>query len=139
MTELFIDGKIAIPNQAANIKLTSENIYFTKTSSYTYDVELPLSIAENRAIFGPINRLDVAKESRRLSARLVVDNVTVLTGEAHITSVNQNAVKIQLLGEAASYNYGKKWLDTCLLQSPSPRDIPTRSATRSLMQFWTRS
>lgn len=116
MTELFIDGKIAIPNQAANIKLTSENIYFTKTSSYTYDVELPLSIAENRAIFGPINRLDVAKESRRLSARLVVDNVTVLTGEAHITSVNQNAVKIQLLGEAASYNYGNKMDDTYLDQ-----------------------
>lgn len=112
MIQIFLDGKIAIPRDNASIKLTTENPYFTKSASYTYDVELPLGVTENREIFGWLSRMDESKQARILEARLVVDNVTVLTGTAHITSVSDTSVKVQLLGEASSYNYGNKMDDT---------------------------
>lgn len=112
MIQLYLDGKLAIPKENQTIKFTTENSFFTKSASYTYDVELPLAQAENRRIFGFIHRMDQTKEPRVLTAVLIVDNVTVLSGTAHITSVTETAVKVQLLGEAASYNYGNKMDDT---------------------------
>lgn len=108
MTELFLDGMPAVISQSASFKLTVENFYFTKSSSYTFDVELPLGVPQNRRIFGNIDRIDVAKQPRSLSARLVVDNKTLLVGTAKLTSVTESAVKLQLLGDAAAYNYGNK-------------------------------
>lgn len=112
MIQLYLDGKLAIPKENQTIKFTTENSFFTKSASYTYDVELPLALTENRRIFGFIQRMDQSKEPRVLTAVLIVDNVTVLSGTAHITSVTETAVKVQLLGEAASYNYGNKMDDT---------------------------
>ena len=112
MIQLFLDGKIAITKDNATIKLTSENQFFTKSATYTYDVELPLDIAENLEIFGHIHRMDVSKVSRILTAELIVDNMTVLLGTAHITAVTETSVKVQLLGAAASYNYGNKMDNT---------------------------
>ena len=112
MIQLFLDGKIAITKDNSTIKLTSENQFFTKSATYTYDVELPLDIAENLEIFGHIHRMDVSKVSRILTAELIVDNVTVLLGTAHITAVSETSVKVQLLGAAASYNYGNKMDNT---------------------------
>lgn len=112
MIQLLLDGKLAIPSSNANIKLTTENAYFTKSASYTYDIELPLDIAENREIFGWCQRMDIEKEPRTLEACLIVDNVIVLTGTAHITSIDNKSVKVQLLGEASSYNYGNKMENT---------------------------
>lgn len=112
MIQIFLDNRPVIPTGNSSIKLTVENPYFTKSTSYTYDVELPLDIAENREVFGFINRIDVEKESVKYSARLVVDNVCVLAGTAHITSVSEKSVKVQLLGSAASYNYGNKMEET---------------------------
>lgn len=112
MIQLYLDGFPAVPKENQTIKLTTENSFFTKSASYTYDVELPLAVAENQRIFGFIHRMDQPKEERVLTAVLVVDNVTVLSGTAHITAVTDTSVKVQLLGEAASYNYGNKMDDT---------------------------
>lgn len=108
MIQLFLDGMPAIPAANANIKLTSENPLYSDTTSYTYDVELPLDLPENRGIFGPIQRLEYPKSEREFDARLLADNVLLLTGKAHITSVTDKAVKVQLLGGSAAYNYRNK-------------------------------
>ncbi len=108
MIELRLDGMRAVPKDNQTIKLTSENPLFTKSATYTYDVELPLGIAENQRIFGFINRIDVSKQQRKMGAVLIVDNIKVLTGTAHITSVSDSAVKVQLLGNASAYNYYAK-------------------------------
>ncbi len=108
MIELYLDGMRAIPNKDMSIKVTAENPYFTKSASYTYDVDLPLDVPENLRIFGHINRIDVTKESKRYAARLIVDNQPVIVGEAHITSISDKSVKVQLLGEGAAYNFGNK-------------------------------
>lgn len=112
MIQLYLDGQQAFLKDNQTIKMTTENPFFTKSAAYTYDVELPLNVAANRRIFGYLHRMDQAKEPRVLEAMLVVDNITVLTGTAHITSVSDTTVKVQLLGEAASYNYGNKMEDT---------------------------
>ena len=62
MIELFLDGKPAVLKDNVSIKLTRENVYFTKNGSYTYDVELPLQVKDNRDIFGSINRIDTITE-----------------------------------------------------------------------------
>ncbi len=112
MIEIYLDGKLAIPKENQTIKFTAENSFFTKSNSYTYDVELPLAVEANRRIFGNIHRMDITKEQRVMEAILNVDNVTILSGTAHITSVSETSVKVQLLGEAASYNYGNKQGET---------------------------
>jgi hypothetical protein len=111
MIELYLDDKVAIVNSNSTIKLTTENPYFSTSSSYTYEVELPLLIAQNREIFGMIHRKDITKKSRTLTARLVVDNEEVLTGSAVIKSISESSVKVQLLGAASAYNYNNKMSD----------------------------
>lgn len=112
MIQIFLDGLQAAVPDKTSIKFTTENPYFTKTSSYTYEIELPLPISANRMIFGWIDRLDVDISTRTMSARLVVDNRTILVGTAHVTSVSNTSVKVQLLGSEASYNYGNKMAET---------------------------
>ncbi|MBQ7691245.1 MAG: hypothetical protein IJT30_08685 [Muribaculaceae bacterium] len=108
MIELFLDNKPAVLRDNASIKLTRENAYFTKCGSYTYDVELPLQCVENRAIFGSINRKDVATIAQELHAVLRVDNVVLLDGKAVVNHVTDSAVKVQLLGGNSEMNFYAK-------------------------------
>lgn len=108
MIELFLDDKPAVLRDNVNIKLTRENVYFTKSGSYTYDVELPLQCAENRAIFGSINRIDTLTEYHVFHAVLRVDNVVLLDGKAVINQVTEAAVKVQLLGGNSEMNFYTK-------------------------------
>ncbi len=110
MTIIYLDGQPVLVS-TKSLKLTAENPFFTKASSYTYDVELPLA-GDNRKIFGRIQRLDVAKNARTFDAKLVIDAETYLAGKAHITSITDSVVKIQLLGDNAAYNYGNKMDET---------------------------
>lgn len=108
MIELFLDGKPAVVKDSVSIKLTRENVYFTKSGSYTYDVELPLQCTENRAIFGSINRKDVSTQFQELHAVLRVDNKVLLEGRAIINNVSDTSVKVQLLGGNADMNFTRK-------------------------------
>lgn len=108
MIELFLDNKPAVLRENVSIKLTRENVYFTKTGSYTYDVELPLQVKENRDIFGNINRIDTVTEYHVFHAVLRVDNEVLLDGKAVINQVTDSAVKIQLLGGNSEMNFYTK-------------------------------
>ena len=108
MIELLLDNKPAVLRENVSIKLTRENVYFNKTCSYTYDIELPMQCAENRAIFGSINRVDTVTEYRELHAVLRVDNKVLLDGKAVINQVTENAVKVQLLGGNSEMNFYTK-------------------------------
>ena len=60
MTELYIDGQLTALPEGFNITFTSENPYFTRSSNYSLDIELPMPA--NHAIFKHVNRLDVTKK-----------------------------------------------------------------------------
>ena len=108
MVELFLDNKEAVLRDNISIKLTRENVYFTKNGSYTYDVELPLQCVENRAIFGNINRKDVEARHREFHAVLRVDGSVLLDGKALISQVTDTGVKVQLLGGNSEMNFYAK-------------------------------
>lgn len=105
MTELVINGRAASMKDGISLKLNVANPYFTDNDAYTYDIDLPLGNERNRRIFGHIHRFDVAKKKKTYPARLIVDNIEVLSGTAVITSVTETSVKVQLMGERTAYNY----------------------------------
>lgn len=112
MIELILDGKAAALKDDVKIKLTSCNPYYSSASTYTYEVELPLALPANREIFGDIDRLDTQKQSRKLDAQLRSGGHDLVTGKATITSVTEDAVKVQLLGYASAYGYDGEMSET---------------------------
>ena len=102
MTELYIDGKNAVLPEGFNISFISENPYFTRSSNYSLDVELPMPA--NHAIFRHISRLDVTKKKTILPATLMVDNRTLLRGSAVLLSVEDTLLKVQLVSGNAEFN-----------------------------------
>ncbi len=103
MIELLIENKKAVLPENVKFKVTMENVFFTKSGNYTYDIELPAK--ENFTIFGHINRLDTSTDSITYSAKLVVDNDELLNGKATLTSVSQTSIKVQLLAGNAQMNF----------------------------------
>lgn len=102
MTELYIDGQLAALPEGFNITFTSENPYFTRSSNYSLDIELPMPA--NHAIFKHVNRLDVTKKKTILSAMLIVDARCLLYGSAVLLSVEDTLVKVQLVSGNAEFN-----------------------------------
>lgn len=88
-TRVFFDS-------AQPFRLTRENPYFQQSDSYTLDVTMPMDILDNRQFFGSLNRKDVGKRYTEYSCRLIVGNVLVMDGTAHLTQVTQDTVKVQL-------------------------------------------
>lgn len=102
MTELYIGGRLAVLPGDLSFTLAVENPYFTRSSSYTLDIELPMPV--NHAIFGHINRLDVTKKKTILPATLIVDARCLLSGSAVLLSVEETLVKLQLVSGNAEFN-----------------------------------
>lgn len=102
MTELYIDGQLAFLPEGLNFTFTSENPYFTRSSNYSLDIELPMPA--NYAIFKHISRLDVTKKKAILSAMLIVDARCLLYGSAVLLSVEDTLVKVQLVSGNAEFN-----------------------------------
>lgn len=103
MTELYIDGQLAILPEGFDITFASENPYFTHSSSYSLDIDLPMP--ENHAIFSHVNRLDVTKSKTILPASLIVDAKCLLQGSAVLLSVEDDLVKVQLVSGNAEFNF----------------------------------
>lgn len=113
MIQLFLDNnEIFIPT-SQSIKLTRENPYIVSSGDYTMDVQAPLSIAANRAFFGPWHRVESKKLSATYAARLYADNLCVLNGSAKVTAVTQEYVKLQLYGDQSEFNavFGDLYVD----------------------------
>ncbi len=110
MTELYINNRLVeLPNNTS-IKLLDENPYFTKSSKYTYDVEVPLKGSTNNIrIFGCLHRQDVEKLIVTYKARIISDNHTVIDGTATLTSVTENGIKLQILAGNAEMNFLSKY------------------------------
>ena len=105
MLQIFLDNREVIVKEGASIKLNIENPLFDTGDKYTFDVELPLKIKQNRDFFGYIDRMDVEKSNLKYSVRLLSNNRTLMTGEAIVTQITDTSVKVQLLGYGAAYNH----------------------------------
>ena len=87
MTELYINDRKVVLSANQNIRIILDNVYFTKSSSYSYDIKLPLKHPDNIAVFGHMERLDVSKDVTQYDARLVVAGKLSLQGSATIIDI----------------------------------------------------
>lgn len=102
MTELYINNRPAWLPTDFSIALTSENPYFTSSSAYSLDIDLPMP--DNIGIFGHIHRLDAGKQKTILPARLVAGARTLLNGSAVLLSISDEAARVQLVSGNAELN-----------------------------------
>lgn len=108
MTQLYINGKLAIIKDDTSFKISFENQFFTKASTYSFDVELPLTVSQNIDIFGRLNRKDLPHSTVEFECVLLSGNKILLSGSGEITQVTEQSVKIQLTGESLKFSYGNK-------------------------------
>lgn len=111
MTEIYINHSQAVLYENFSIDLTFENPYFSGTSDYSYDIEMPLPA--NFQIFGHVNKLESKKERTYYDAEVRVDNRIILSGKAVVTSVTDKSIKIQIASGNAQINliYSKIYID----------------------------
>lgn len=83
-----------------------ENEFFTKSSEYSLDIELPLKDSPtNQRVFGHINRLVAKKEKLNLPAEAYVNGHCVANGYAELVKMTAESITVQLLGGTSYFNY----------------------------------
>lgn len=101
-----IDSQSAYPSTANKIKITLNNPYVSDSGEYTYEINFPLSVAENARIFGFINRIDVRKRHHTFNdCRLSVDGLPLISGKGVVISVSDEQVKLQIVGGRSRIKY----------------------------------
>lgn len=109
MNELYINNNRIQTSEATSIKLVDENTYFTKSGKYTFDIEIPLKNNHNVRLIGPINRLDVTKNTANMNARIIADGHKIIDGTATVTQISDEKMKIQILSGNAEFNFLSKF------------------------------
>ena len=105
-----LNGKTAYPSSSDKIKVTYENQFVKDSGSYTYDISFPLDIADNRKVFGNVQRMDVKKNLADFEeCRLYADNRLIISGKGTVTSITNTTVKVQIVGGKSRIKYNSKF------------------------------
>ena len=109
MITCIINGHRAYPISTSSIKVTYANQYVTDDGEYTYDITFPMDILANREIFKNVSRFEVAKNIAKYDdCKLYVDSRIIMSGVGTILSVNQNDVKLQIVGGKSRIKFNEK-------------------------------
>lgn len=109
MITCIINGHRAYPISTSSIKVTYANQYVTDDGEYTYDITFPMDILANREIFKNVSRFEVAKNIAKYDdCKLYVDSRIFMSGVGTILSVNQNEVKLQIVGGKSRIKFNEK-------------------------------
>ena len=109
MITCIINGHRAYPISTSSIKVTYANQYVTDDGEYTYDITFPMDILANREIFRNVSRFEVAKNIAKYDdCKLYVDSRIIMSGVGTILSVNQNEVKLQIVGGKSRIKFNEK-------------------------------
>ena len=109
MITCIINGHRAYPISTSSIKVTYANQYVTDDGEYTYDITFPMDILANREIFKNVSRFEVAKNIAKYDdCNLYVDSRIIMSGVGTILSVNQNEVKLQIVGGKSRIKFNEK-------------------------------
>lgn len=106
----YINNSPAYPAIQSGVKVNLENPYFKASGEKSMEIVFPMDIPENRAVFGPLNRLDTSFLSEKIeNCLLLADNIEVIRGTGVITSVNDKEIKLQIISgkSAAKYKAGE--------------------------------
>lgn len=109
MITCIINGHRAYPISTSSIKVTYANQYVTDDGEYTYDITFPMNILANREIFQNVSRFEVAKNIAKYDdCKLYVDSRIIMSGAGTVLSVNQNEVKLQIVGGKSRIKFNEK-------------------------------
>ncbi len=103
--EIYIDNQFAAIKQGSSFDYVAENRYFSGADSYTLAITFPLKdCPQNLAIFGHINRKDVATSQIIFDCE-IRDKAFVQYGSITITEIRDTEVKCQFLEGKSVQNY----------------------------------
>ena len=109
---ILIDDKEAILKKGSSFDYISENRLFTGSDSYTLTMTFPLAdCPQNRAIFGNIDRKDVAKDTMVYDCVLMHGSL-YRSGVVTITEVTEKEVKTQFLEGRSAQNFERTFDNT---------------------------
>lgn len=109
--EIIINGKQAFLKKNTSFDFIFENRLFTGSDGYTLTITFPLrGCARNIAIFGHINRMDVAK-SKVVFDCDIRDGAFCKSGSITITEITDIEVKTQFLEGRSEQNFDETFDD----------------------------
>ena len=109
MITCVINGMAAYPAASQSIKLTYANQYVTDDGEYSYDINFPMSIMDNRRVFHNVSRFDVSKVTQKLNdCKLYVSGRLILSGVGTIISVTEAEIKLQIVGGKSRIKYNDR-------------------------------
>lgn len=109
MITCVINGMAAYPAASQSIKLTYANQYVTDDGDYSYDINFPMSIMDNRRVFHNVSRFDVSKVTQKFDdCKLYVSGRLILSGVGNIISVTESEIKLQIVGGKSRIKFNDK-------------------------------
>lgn len=109
MITCVINGMAAYPAASQSIKLTYANQYVTDDGEYSYDINFPMSIMDNRRVFHNVSRFDVSKVTQKFNdCKLYVSGRLILSGAGTIISVTEAEIKLQIVGGKSRIKYNDR-------------------------------
>ncbi len=109
MITCVINGMAAYPVASQSIKLTYANQYVTDDGEYSYDINFPMSIMDNRRVFHNVSRFDVSKVTQKFNdCKLYVSGRLILSGVGTIISVTEAEIKLQIVGGKSRIKYNDR-------------------------------
>ena len=129
--QIYVDNKLAALKKGTSFEYVSENRLFSGSDGYTLTITFPLrGCPENIAIFGHINRADVAAQKVIFDCELR-DKGFYKFGSITITEISETEVKTQFLEGRSEQNFDKTfdkvYINELTLGSPkvtNPASIP---------------
>ncbi len=109
MITCVINGMAAYPAASQSIKLTYANQYVTDDGEYSYDINFPMSIMNNRRVFHNVSRFDVSKVTQKFDdCKLYVSGRLILSGVGTVISVTESEIKLQIVGGKSRIKYNDR-------------------------------
>ena len=109
MITCIINGMAAYPAASQSIKITYANQYVTDDGEYSYDINFPMAIMDNRRVFHNVSRFDVSKNTQKYDdCKLYVSGRLVLSGVGTIISVTESEIKLQIVGGKSRIKFNEK-------------------------------
>lgn len=109
MITCVINGMAAYPAASQSFKLTYANQCVTDDGEYSYDINFPMSIMDNRRVFHNVSRFDVSKVTQKFNdCKLYVSGRLILSGVGTIISVTEAEIKLQIVGGKSRIKYNDR-------------------------------
>lgn len=110
MIQMTINGKVVHPDTSQSIKITYENPFVKDSGTYSYEIQFPMAILQNRQVFGNVDRIEVKKGKATFDeCRMYVDNRLVMDGKGTVTKITNTTVSLQLIGGKSRIKYNSKF------------------------------